>query len=203
MLIVGDMENTDWTLGEVLGHRPRRSDRPDWERLPDWVARYQDLERASFRFIPVHQVHELSNLDGYVHKMRSFGYRPFLVKREHDREVVDEAIIRLLHEMRDRPGDIVLLSHDGVYYDALKELRIDPRGNERAITVVGFTDRMSRRYLEADWITTIDLEELGLFDDPLPNRYLPVAVDDFDAAALLNESGLFPPVDPPAQPDAA
>ncbi len=107
------------------------------------------------------------------------------------RSVDDETIVELIEDMQDRWGDLVLMSHDGGYLEALEALHAS--NPNRRIYVAGFEEYLSMHYRRSEWIEVLDLEEdLGLFQHPLPNRYRAISVDDFDAARLLDNIGLFP-----------
>ena len=137
--------------------------------------------------------HSSIAISGFASYLSSLGFKPLVINPQADRSVVDEAIIKLLEDMRSRAGDVMLLSSDGGYFDHLDQLRSSASGSERRVIVAGFLDRVSFKYREAEWLELLDVErDLQLFLVDLPNRYLPVDVDDFDANAFLEETGLFP-----------
>ena len=131
---------------------------------------------------------------GFAGYLRSIGFEAVLLQREprleephRQRSVVDEAICKNLAAVRDRRVDILVVSHDGDYYEDLEVLRdSDP---ERRVGVVGFVELMNARY-STQWIERIDLErEVRAFDYRLPNRSTPVTVtrvDDYDPSASLD-----------------
>ncbi len=189
-LLAIDVENTDGVLYEILGGRELNQEtRIQWDRLREWVDAQEDIESALV--IPVLQSTS-PGVAGFASYLAGLGFRPLLLEPEPDCKVVDEAIIKLLDSMQTRTGNVMLVSNDGDFFEELHRLQDHPDGTERRIVVAGFVDRMSQKYRKADWIDVLDLQrDLDLFLHQLPNRYLPIRLGDFDAPALLDESGLF------------
>lgn len=190
-LVVIDVENIDAVLFEILSGtcELNTETRVQWRRLLDWTHAEQSIEDA--HVVPVLQATSPA-APAFASHLAWLGFRPVVLEMDPERKVVDEAIMKLLEDMQTRYGNVMLISNDGDFYDHLEALSSYADGSERLIRVAGFVDRMSQKYRRADWIETLDLErDLELFNYRLPNRYLPLSVDEFDAAALLNESSLF------------
>jgi uncharacterized protein len=190
-LILIDAENVDSVLYEIIGDSRKLTSetRVQWARLQEWAAAEHDM--GTVHVVPVLQATSPA-MSGFASHLAGLGFRPVLLAPYPERKVVDEAIMKLLEDMQTRYGNVMLVSNDGDFYDHLDALGGHPDGSERVIYVAGFVDRMSQKYRKADWIEVLDLErDLSLFGYQLPNRYLAQGIDQFDAAALLNESGLF------------
>lgn len=186
MLIDG--ANIDGVLGGILGHQPESRERPRWDKVIKFNATplSPDGRKAHF-FIAVDGETIPSALRGFLASLRYAGIKPHLLKREGERQVVDEAIEKALvwlcnHE--DKPH-ILLLSHDGGYVDTLKKIREqDP---ERVIAVLGFPEFLASRFDEVKDLRRYDIERKveGGFTYPLP-RDLPTAIDDWTPDHLLD-----------------
>ena len=194
LLVLIDHENIDGALIEII--RPKslnRQTRPDWNKLREFVE-----QRANDGpFVIKAFLQDGEREKGFAGYLRSIGFEAVLLQREsrpddpyRQRSVVDEAICKNLAAIRDRSVDILLVSHDGDYYDDLEALHeSDP---DRRIGVVGFVELMNARY-STHWIDRIDLErDIHAFDYRLPNRSTPVTVttvDDYDPASSLDVFG--------------
>lgn len=191
LLVLVDLENIDGALAEIIQPKPlNRQTRPDWNKLREFVE-----QRAhDGLFVIKAFLQDGEKEKGFAGYLRSIGFEAVLLQREprleephRQRSVVDEAICKNLAAVRDRRVDILVVSHDGDYYDDLEVLHeSDP---ERQVGVVGFVELMNARY-STQWIERIDLErEVGAFDYRLPNRSTPVTVtrvDDYDPSASLD-----------------
>lgn len=197
LLILIDLENIDGTLAELIDPKPlSRQTRPQWEELHEFAKQYAADGSPLIRAF----LQDIGNVKGFAGYLRSIGFEPVLLQREsrpdnphRARSVVDEAICKNLAAVRDRSVDVLVVSHDGDYYDDLEALHeSDP---DRRIGVVGFVELMNARY-STRWIERIDLErDVRAFDYQLPNRSTPVAVttvDDYDPAASLDLFGTAP-----------
>lgn len=190
LLVLIDLENIDGALAEIIRPKPlNRQTRPDWNRLREFVE-----QRAhDGLFVIKAFLQDGEKEKGFAGYLRSIGFEAVLLQREprpeephHQRSVVDEAICKNLAAVRDRQVDVLVVSHDGDFYDDLEVLHeSDP---ERWVGVVGFVELMNARY-STQWIERIDLErEVRVFDYRLPNRSTPVTitrVDDYDPSASL------------------
>lgn len=191
LLVLIDHENIDGALAELIDPRPlSRQTRPEWEKLFEFVQ--QRAEGAPFVIMSFLQDGEKEK--GFAGYLRSIGFEAVLLQREPSarnpgrrRSVVDEAIRKSLVAARDRRVDIIVVSHDGDYYDDLEALhKAHP---ERRIGMIGFVELMNAAYL-AEWIERIDLErDVHAFNYDLPNRSTPVTLttaDDYDPTTSLD-----------------
>ena len=183
-----DGANIDGVLGQILGRQPESEERPRWDNVMKFSAESlsPDGRRAHF-LIAVDGEKVPSKIDQFISFLVYHGIRPWLLKREGARQVVDEAINKVLARMLDCSNDsnILLLSHDGGFADTLKEIRKqDP---ERVIAVLGFPEYMSSKFDEIEGIRKYDLERdvQGGFTRQLP-RIVPIAIDDWNPDDLLN-----------------
>ena len=191
-LIVIDCANIDVTTKTFYGPEVELTKelRLQWDRLQDWVD--DDWGQKYGQIVPVLQDNGGENLP-FANYLASVGFHPTpLIEPQDGRSVDDEAIIKLLKEMKHRIGDVVVISNDGDYFDTLCEIHEANFDPKRRIIVVGFLDRMNSRYLTADFIEVLDLErDLDLFLQPLPDRHIGIEVDDFDAASFLDKLEVF------------
>lgn len=191
LLVLIDLENIDGALADLIRPKPlSRQTRPQWEKLHEFVE-----QRAHDNLFVIKAfLQDGEKEKGFAGYLRSIGFEAVLLQREprleephRQRSVVDEAICKNLAAVRDRQVDVLVVSHDGDFYDDLEVLReSDP---ERRVGVVGFVELMNARY-STQWIERIDLErEVRAFDYRLPSRSAPVTitrVDDYDPAASLD-----------------
>ena len=175
-----DGENVDATLGlSVLGHRPSPEQRPRWERVRGYVAGWG---------VPVKALFFLNASRGelpasFVQALMAMEFRPIPLSGDVHEKVVDLGIQRTLEAVAERPGNVVLLSHDADFVPQLKALL----GPERRVAVVGFPEFVSTRIkaLTSDGLQIIDVEtEVGAFNAPLP-RVRIIPIDEFDPEEFL------------------
>ncbi len=192
LLVLIDLENIDGCLLDLI--RPEklsRRTRAEWSKLGEFAE-----QRAQGGPVIIKAFQQESEpARNFAAYLRSIGFEAVLLQREpraddpgRRRSVVDEAICKDLAASRDRRVDILVVSHDGDYYDNLEMLHdADP---DRRIGMIGFVELMSRKY-QAPWIERIDLErDVHAFSYELPNRLKPVtAVDDYDPTAPLDAPG--------------
>lgn len=191
LLVLIDLENIDGALAEIIEPKPlNRQTRPDWNKLREFVEQRAD----DGLFVIKAFLQDGEKEKGFAGYLRSIGFEAVLLQREprlrephRQRSVVDEAICKNLAAVRDRRVDVLVVSHDGDYYEDLEVLRdSDP---ERRVGVVGFVELMNARY-STQWIERIDLErEVRAFGYRLPSRSTPVTVtrvDDYDPSASLD-----------------
>lgn len=188
LLVLIDLENIDGALADLIRPKPlSRQTRPQWEKLHEFVE-----QRAHDNLFVIKAfLQDSGNAKGFAGYLRSIGFEAVLLQREsraddpyRPRSVVDEAICKNLAAVRDRSVDVLVVSHDGDYYDDLEALReSDP---DRRIGVVGFLELMSARY-STHWIERIDIErDVRAFDYQIPNRITVTTVDDYDPTASLD-----------------
>jgi len=179
--VLVDGENIDRTLGQILEAKPRPEQRPRWDRVRQFAEdRYGRTARALF-FLNANR-----GLPGtFIQALRLAGYHPIPLSGDGDQKVVDIAINRTLDAIRDRPGDVLLVSHDNDFREAFASLC---DGNRR-LGVLGFTEYLSGEYLELKSAGKADLFDLeddaSAFEGgPLPRiRIIPIT--EFDPVRYL------------------
>lgn len=174
-----DGENIDATLGGgILGGRPAPDQRPRWERVIDFAeATYGGPVRALFflnasnGFLPM----------SFVQALTSQGYRAIPLAGEG--KVVDIGIIRTLTALRDRPGDVLLASHDGDFAESIAAL-LDGTRRAGLLTFREFTSTQLSG-LSDQGLQLFDLEhDVQAFLHPLP-RIRIIPVEEFDPVPYL------------------
>jgi len=176
-----DGENIDATLGiSVLGHRPEPEERPRWERVLDFSERTFGQ--------PVKPLFFLNASNGYlpmtfVQALLAMGYRPIPLAGRSDQKVVDIGIRRMMEALVDRPGHVLLASHDGDFLTQTRALLTPGRRvgllGLREYVNLGFTD------LVTQGLEIFDLEEdVACFRKALPRTRI-IDVDDFDPLRYL------------------
>lgn len=178
-----DGENVDATLGNHLlgGRRPAPEERPRWDRVREWSAAFTEPEVNGLFFL---------NASGgalpstFVTALLAMSYRPLpLASREPGIKVVDVGIQRTLAALVERPGDVLLVSHDGDFLPQVEAL-LD---GTRRVGVLCFREYLSNGYepLIAKGLTIHDLEDdVRAFTSPLP-RVRIIDLDDFDPTRYL------------------
>ncbi|WP_454042886.1 NYN domain-containing protein [Cellulosimicrobium sp. Marseille-Q8652] len=180
--LVVDGENIDATLGmNVLGHRPAPEERPRWDRIVDFARQAwgQDVTPLFFLNASSGQMPM-----SFVQALLAMGYRPIPLAGTGSEKVVDIGIQRTLDALRDRPGDVLLASHDGDFLPQVENLLGDP---DRRVGVLAFREFVNVRLSEltARGLEVFDLEDhAGAFTTMLPRvRIIPLA--DFDPLRYL------------------
>ena len=176
-----DGENIDATLGgNVLGRRPTPDERPRWDRVREFAGRVWEQ--------PVKALYFLNATSGqmpmsFVQALRALDYRPIPLAGSPGEKVVDIGIQRTLDALVQRPGDILLASHDGDFLPQLTPLL----GGGRRVGVIGFREFVNAGYgaLADQGLEIFDLEEdVKAFTTILPRvRIIPVA--EFDPLRYL------------------
>ncbi len=175
-----DGENVDATLGlSVLGHRPTPEQRPRWERVRAYAAGWG---------VPVKALFFLNASRGelpaaFVQALMAMEFRPIPLSGDTHEKVVDIGIQRTLDAVAERPGNVMLLSHDADFVPQIKALL----GHDRRVAVVGFPEFVSTKIkaMQPDGLEVIDVEtEVGAFNTPLP-RVRIIPIDEFDPAPYL------------------
>jgi uncharacterized protein len=177
-----DGENIDATLGNSVlgGRRPAPEERPRWEKVRDFAA--------STWGQPVTGLFFLNASSGqlplsFVQALLALDYRPIPLSGAPGQKVVDIGIQRTLEALADRPGDVLLASHDGDFLPQVGELL----GTDRRVGVLGLREFISAGYtaLTAQGLEVFDLEDdVRCFSTVLPRvRIIPLA--DFDPLRYL------------------
>ena len=177
-----DGENLDATLGSsILGGRPAPEQRPRWERVLEFA-------RTTWGGDDVVGLFFLDASGGtmpmaFVQALVAIGFRPVPLAGAPGEKVVDIGIQRTLDALADRPGDVLLASHDGDFAEHLARLL----GPGRNVGVLGFREFTSGAitHLVADGLHHFDLEtDARAFTVVLPRlRIIPLA--EFDPVAFL------------------
>jgi uncharacterized protein len=172
-----DGENIDGALGGILGHKPDPGQRPRWQQLVEFAERrWQRPVRALFFINATRGLHA-----PFVQALIAMDYRPIPLAGRADEKVVDIGIQRTLDALRDRPGNVLLASHDGDFVPHMTALV----GDGRRIGVVAFSELVSQALREVPSLEIFDLEsDADVFDVDLP-RVRIIALDDFDPTRFL------------------
>jgi uncharacterized protein len=177
-----DGENIDATLGgAILGGRPAPEQRPRWEKVLEFA-------RTAFGGDDVVGLFFLDASGGtmpmsFVQALLAIGFRPIPLAGAPSEKVVDIGIVRTLEALVDRPGDVLLASHDSDFAPQVAELL----GPGRNVGLLGFKEFMasSLQHLTDAGLHLFDLEsDARAFTVVLPRvRIIPLA--EFDPVAFL------------------
>ncbi len=177
-----DGENIDATLGSaILGARPAPEERPRWERVLGFA-------RDAWGGDDVVGLFFLDASSGtmpmtFVQALMAIGFRPIPLAGAPEEKVVDIGIQRTLEALVDRPGDVLLASHDGDFAPQLRTLLT----TDRNVGVLAFKEFTSGsiQHLTANGLTVFDLEsDVGAFNVVLPRlRIIPLT--EFDPLRYL------------------
>lgn len=176
-----DGENLDATLGvSVLGRRPAPGERPRWERVLDFAQRRWGR--------PVTGLFFMNATSGalpmpFVQALMAIGFRPIPLAGPPGMKVVDVGIQRTLDAIAERPGDVLLGSHDGDFLPQIQALL----GTGRRVGLLGFREYVNTSYgeLAADGLEVFDLEDdVRAFNQVLPRLRI-IEIDRFDPTAFL------------------
>lgn len=179
--VLVDGENIDATLGvNVLGHRPAPDERPRWDRIAEFASRTWAQ--------PVRSLFFLNATNGqmpmsFVQALLAMDYHPIPLAGGTQEKVVDIGIQRTLGALQDRPGDVLLASHDGDFLPQLESL-LD---GTRRVGVLCFREFVSSRIadLQGSGLELFDLEDdVAAFNSPLP-RVRIIPLESFDPARYL------------------
>jgi len=176
-----DGETVDATLGlSVLGHRPAPEERPRWDRISEFASRTWGQ--------PVRGLFFLNASTGqmpmsFVQALLAMSYHPIPLAGSSSEKVVDIGIQRTLEALRDRPGDVLLASHDGDFLPQLESL-LD---GTRRVGVLCFREFVNAKITEltAAGLELYDLEDdVVAFNTPLP-RVRIIPLEQFDPTRYL------------------
>lgn len=179
-----DGENIDATLGNHLlgGRRPTPEERPRWERVRTFAGRAYAEEAAVKGLFFLNA--SSGNLPmSFIQALMALDYRPIPLSGGPGEKVVDIGIQRTLEALVDRPGDVLLASHDGDFLPHITAL-LD---GTRRVGVLGFREYLSSGYtaLAERGLQVFDLEDdARCFTVALPRvRIIPLA--SFDPTRYL------------------
>lgn len=174
-----DGENIDATLGSsILNGRPTPEQRPRWERVLDFAQHTWGQSPKGLFF--------LNATNGtlpmpFVQALLAIGYQPIPLAGEG--KVVDIGIKRTLTALADRPGDVLLASHDGDFAPEIEALL----GGDRRVGLLAFREftSTSLAHLVERGLETFDLEhDVQAFNVNLPRLRI-IPVDEFDPLRYL------------------
>ncbi len=177
-----DGENIDATLGgSSLGGRPAPDQRPRWERVLEHARTVWGGDEAKGLFF-------LNASNGslpmsFVQALLAIGFQPIPLSGDASEKVVDIGIQRTLDALADRPGDVLLATHDGDFAPQLGALL----GPGRRVGLLAFGEFVSSslRALAEGGLEIFDLEhDVQAFTSRLPRvRIIPLA--EFDPTRYL------------------
>jgi putative heme uptake system protein len=180
--VLVDGENIDATLGSaILNGRPSPDQRPRWERVLDFAQRTWDQ--------PVKGLFFLNASSGtmpmsFVQALMAIGYQPIPLSGESYEKVVDIGIQRTLAALVDRPGDVLLASHDGDFAPDVERL-LD--GSGRRVGLLAFREFTSSglTQLAERGLSLFDLEgDVKAFNVQLPRLRI-IPLEEFDPLRYL------------------
>lgn len=176
-----DGENLDATLGvSVLGHRPSPEQRPRWERLLDFAERTWGQPVKGLFFI---NASSGSLPMSFVQALQAIGFRPVPLSGPPGMKVVDVGIQRTLEAIRNRPGNVLLGSHDGDFIPQVEALLT----GDRKVGLVAFGEFVNLGFtaLKVAGLEIFDLEyHVRAFNQELPRLRI-VGIDEFDPELFL------------------
>jgi putative heme uptake system protein len=179
--VLVDGENIDATLGSaILNGRPTPEQRPRWERVLDFAQRTWGQ--------PVKGLFFLNASSGtmpmsFVQALLAIGYQPIPLSGESYEKVVDIGIQRTLAALVDRPGDVLLASHDGDFAPDVERLL----GGDRRVGLLAFREFTSSglNQLAERGLTLFDLEgDVKAFNVQLPRLRI-IPLEEFDPLRYL------------------
>ncbi|MFN0205515.1 MAG: NYN domain-containing protein [Planctomycetota bacterium] len=177
-----DGENIDATLGNGIlgGVRPTPEQRPRWERVREFAQKIWGIQTKALFFLNASS----GQLPGpFVQALLAMGYRPVPLSGTPDEKVVDLAVLKTLEALKDRPGNIILASHDADFATAVCNLI----NGKRRVAVLGFKEFMSAQYREME-LKGLEIHDLEIhakaFNVGLPRvRIIPIT--EFDPTIFL------------------
>ncbi|MBN8881986.1 uncharacterized protein EDD28_0521 [Salana multivorans] len=176
-----DGENIDATLGmSVLGRRPNPEERPRWERVATFAEQLWHQPVTALFFLNASSGQMPM---GFVQALLALGYHPIPLSGQAHEKVVDMGIQRTLEALVDRPGDVLLASHDGDFLPQVEALLDGPH----RVGLLAFREFANAQFTELteQGLTIHDLEDdLGAFTAPLP-RVRIIPIDVFDPTRYL------------------
>ena len=180
--LIVDGENIDATLGmNVLNRRPAPEERPRWDRISAFAEKVWSQEVVPLFF--------LNATSGqmpmpFVQALLAMGYKPIPLAAQGSEKVVDVGIQRTLDALLDRPGDVLLASHDGDFLPQIEALLTD---DDRRVGLLGFREFVNARFTEQEQrgLVMYDLEaDADAFTTMLP-RVRIIPIEEFDPLRYL------------------
>ncbi|GAB2471203.1 NYN domain-containing protein [Promicromonospora xylanilytica] len=180
--LIVDGENIDATLGmNVLNRRPAPEERPRWDRISAFAEKVW-----SQNVVPLFFLNATSGQMPmpFVQALLAMGYKPIPLAAQGSEKVVDVGIQRTLDALMDRPGDVLLASHDGDFLPQIEALLAD---DDRRVGLLGFREFVNARFteLEQRGLVMYDLEaDADAFTTMLP-RVRIIPIEEFDPLRYL------------------
>src|SRR5215217_5662911 len=180
--VLVDGENIDATLGvSVLGHRPAPEERPRWDRVRDYAAELWGQPVRGLFFLNASSGHMPMS---FVQALLALDYRPVPLSGDPGQKVVDIGIQRTLEALADRPGDVLLASHDGDFAPDIERLLGD---DGRRVGLLAFREFVSTGLTQLGdrGLVVYDIEgDVRAFNVQLPRlRIIPLT--EFDPLRYL------------------
>jgi len=179
--VLVDGENIDATLGSaIFSGRPTPEQRPRWERVLDFAQRRWSQPTKGLFFL---NASSGTMPMAFVQALLALGYQPIPLAGDAREKVVDIGIQRTLAALLDRPGDVLLVSHDGDFAADIEKLLT----GDRRVGLLAFAEFTSGALTQLTdrGLELFDLErDVGAFNVHLPRlRILPIA--EFDPLDYL------------------
>ncbi len=182
LYMIVDGENMDWQLSDILGHAPLPDDRARWDPVLQFAGKLWggSVVKPLF-FLNIRPQSEAPW--PFIRVLRNLNYRPVLLTGDENQKVVDIGIRLTLDAITKRPGNVLLLSHDQDFCEALQKLS----DGKRHIGVLVFPESLGKAYQDIEGLEVFDIEhDAGAFPNgPLP-RMRPIPINTFDPEALLD-----------------
>lgn len=175
-----DGENIDATLGNsILGRRPHPEERPRWDRLLSFTQDTWEQPAKGLFFLNASSGLPMA----FVQALRALGYTPVPLSGNVDEKVVDMAIQRTLEALGERDDDVMLVSHDGDFLEAVTPLM----DGSRRVGLIAFEEFRNSGFhsLVAQGMEFFDLEhDTKAFNTPLPRLRI-IPIEEFDPRQFL------------------
>lgn len=175
-----DGENIDATLGgNILNQRPAPEDRPRWDRVRAFVEQVYDQPVTALFFV---NASSGALPMPFMQALMAMDYTPVPLAGAPEVKVVDVGIQRTLAALAERPGDVILASHDA---DFLPQLA--PLVGGRRVGLLAFREFVSAQYTELveAGLDVFDLEhDADSFTRRLPRLRI-IPLDEFDPTTFL------------------
>lgn len=174
-----DGENVDATLGtSILSRRPQPEERPRWDRLLQFAEEQWGQPARGLFFLAANNDLPMP----FIQALLALGYQPIPLSGGPQQKVVDLAIQRTIVEIQKRPGDVMLVSHDGDFLPQMEGLF-----DGRRVGLVAFEEFRNAGFLRlaGRGLEFFDLEyDVKAFTVRLP-RVRIIPIDEFNPADFL------------------
>ena len=170
--VLVDGENLDATLGgSILQRRPHPEERPRWDRVLQYCREVWGQECRGLFFLAANDDLPMP----FAQALMAMGFTVVPLSGAPHQKVVDLAIQRTAEALRDRPADVMLLSHDGDFLPQMQAL-----ADGRRLGVMGFSEFFNAGLRQVAGVEVHDLEhDVKAFNVHLPRLRI-ISIDDFD-----------------------